>query len=381
MAASDPDGHHEAPASDSADDGLWPVYSGQGPLPAAGVAVLLASGAFPGRTAVETRARTVRDRWRRVAARLVERNARILVLRNAAEAVHRRDIVTTELLVPADMSLREIDSWVVGVDRQLALARDELGGALAREALRRLTDRRPPVDPHLLAMATRLAADDRSGRGGRIRGRLAKLDPENTPDRFAQALEVAARAAVTRSPVASQTYADQLSSIVRAGNAETGRRREELMIAAGYLQAIEAAPCSHPWRDWLIDRLDSVLTGGLGLPDDVQDAAERLRSQIEESAEHSYLTRLLRGHLTGLGFTVLVSAAESGDVSLYVRDGGRLLLRGGLVTAGPPVGGAPPSPAFTRALDALAPLLGTSPAWDPAAFEVPYANAACHETP
>jgi len=380
MAPSDPDGHDEAPASDEADDGLWPVFSGQGPLPAAGVAVLLASGAFPGRTTVETRARTVRDRWRRVAARLVERNARILVLRHAAEAVHGRDIVTTELLVPADMSLREIDSWVVGVDRRLALARDELGGALAREALRRLTDRRPPVDPRLLAMATRLAADDRSGRGGRIRARLAKLDPENTPDRFAQALEVAARAAVTRSPVAAQTYADQLSSIVRAGNAETRRRHDELMIAAGYLQAIEAAPGAHPWRDWLVDRLNSVLAGGLGLPDEVQDAAERLRSQIEESAEHSYLTELLRGHLTRLGFTVLVSAAESGDVSLHIRDGGRLLLRGGLVTAGPPVGGAPPAPAFTRALDALAPLLGTSPAWDPAAFEVPYANAACHET-
>ena len=373
MATSDPDIHDEEPD----DDGLWPVFSGQGRLPPAGVAVLLAVGAFHGRT--EMRARTVRDRWRRVAARLVERNSRILVLRQAAAAVRGQHVITTELLVPAHMSLREIDSWVVGVDLRLAVARDRLGDALAGEALRQLTDRRPPVDPHVLAMAGRLAADDLSDRGGRIRRCLAMLDPENTPDRYAQALELAARAATTRSPVAARTYADQLSSIVRAGNAETRRRREEMMIAAGYLQAIKAVPDAHPWRGWLIDRLDSVLTGGFGLADDVQDAAERLRCQIEENAEHSYLTWLLRGHLTRLGFTVFVSATESGDVSLHVR-GGRLLLRSGLVTAGPPVGGPPPSPAFTRALDGLATLLGTAPAWDPDAFEVRYAGAARYET-
>jgi hypothetical protein len=378
MAAHDPDFDSEALTSIPDDDGLWPVFSGQGPLPPAGVAVLIAFGAFPGRTGTEPHARTVRDRWRCAAACVAERNARILVLRHAARELRRHDIVNIELLVPVHMSLREIDSWIVSVDRQLALVRDRLRGALACEALRRLTDRRPPVDRRILVMAGRLTSQGRPDRTERIRERLAMLDPENTLDRYAKALEVAARAAATRSSVAAGAYIDQLSSIIRVNNAETGRRREELMIAAGYLHVIESAPDPHPWRDWLIDRLNSVLAGGLGLSGDVQDAAERLRCQIEENAERDYLTQLLHGYLTRLGFTVLVDVSKPGEASLNVR-GGRLLVRGGLVTAGPSKCGSPPSSAFTGALDGLASLLGTTPAWEPAVSRAQCANASSHE--
>jgi hypothetical protein len=378
MAAHDPDFGGEVLTSIPDDDGLWPVFSGQGPLPPAGVAVLIAFGAFPGRTWTEPHARTVRDRWRHAAACVVERNARILVLRHAARELRRSDIVEIESLVPVHMSLREIDSWIVSVDRRLALARDRLRDALASEALRRLMDRRPPVDRRVLVMAGRLTSDGRPDRTGRIRERLAMLDPENTPDRYAEALEVAAKAAATRSSVAAGAYIDQLSSIVRVNNTETGRRREELMTAAGYLQVIESVPDSHPCRDWLMDRLNSVLSGGLGLTGEVQDAAERLRCHAEEKAEREYLTRLLHGYLTGLGFTVLVDVSKPDEVSLNVR-GGRLLLRGGLVTAGPAKCESPPSGAFTGALDGLAPLLGTTPIWEPATSRAPCANTSPHE--
>jgi hypothetical protein len=350
------------------EDGLWPVFSGKGPLPAAGVPVLLAAGAFPGCPATGLQARSVRDRWRLAAARVVDRNAQILVLRLAARALHREDVVQTELLAPARMSLPKIESWVREADQELAQDRRRLRMALVREALRLLTDRLPPMDPWVVAMARRLTLDGEPGPDVRIRRRLTMLDPENTAGRWAQALELAARAAVTRSPVAACAYADQLVSVVRANNAETKRRREESMIAAGYLQALEAVPGADPRRDRLIGRLGSVLAGELTLRDDVQDAAERLRCQIEENAERAYLCGLLRGHLARHGFTVLVEAGEPDGVALKVR-GGQLLVHAGLVTAAAPRSGTRPSPAFTRAVDELAPLLGATPTWAPAAFD------------
>lgn len=229
-------------------------------------------------------------RWECAAARVIAVNARIAVLAARAEA----GMVLPEPLDLAVLRLADVESSCRLADQALARLEDLVREHSAREALRGLADRSPAPPASVLAAARALAAGrlPRSGRSAeQVLRRLAVLDPQAPSDLLERVLETAARAIASRSAVASRSYADQLISLVRVVNAETAQRRAEVLTAARYLQVLSAVvPSPHPRGGEITARLAAVLAGHARLSGGLQDAAERLRGELEEQTERSFLT-------------------------------------------------------------------------------------------
>lgn len=348
------------------------AFGSDAPLPPGGLAMLLArSVAIAGRAGQGA----ALEPWEHAAAQVVVLNAQISVMTAFARSIGgaATDPVLPEPLSLDGLRLEAIDVWCRCADRALALAQRALRERSAAVALRRLEARRPALPGRILAAAGAL-----TGRrlvrpallDEQVLRRLDTLDPQTPAHQVERALETAARAVASSSSVPSRSYADQLISLVRVINTETAQLRREMLIAACYLQALSATlPHPHVRGEQIMARLDEVVAGQSRLSGDLQDAAERLRGQLEETFERSSLAEVTHRFLADRGFTVLIDndgAVPAIVVTAFSDDNGSccgtLTVTDGIVAGAPP--GRAPSAEFTRAVEQLRSRLGPAITWD-----------------
>jgi len=288
----------------------------------------------------QLRAEEAGELWREAVVQVMDRNARIAMLRGAAGPDEDPDLPIPPPLDLAGRSLDQLYAWCKQTDQRLVKLERRRAGGWIVAALRRLSASAPDaagaapsaLDEGRRELAERLealqlqretgapapapalavagASEDQEL--GAIRavvvGVLDGLEPLAGDEAMASVLQAAELATGARSLAEARRWLDELYLRARKASTEGWRRRDAAREASQYLQAVEAG-LGEPERLGDTERrvvasLREVVAGRGELDGDLRMAAERLLEAARTAAKRRYLQELVHQTLVDLGYQV-----------------------------------------------------------------------------
>lgn len=302
----------------------------------------------------QLRAEEAGELWREAVVQVMDRNARIAMLRGAAGPDTDPDLPIPPPLDLAGRSLDQLYAWCKQTDQRLVKLERRRAGAWIVAALRRLSADAPgaagdapsALDEGRRELAERLEAlqlqretgapaptpavadagedQDLGAIRAVVVGVLDGLEPLAGDEAMASVLQAAELATGARSLAEARRWLDELYLRARKANQEGRRRRDAAREASQYLQAVEAA-LGEPERLGDAERrvvasLREVVAGRGELDGDLHMAAEGVLEAARTAAKRRYLQDLVRQTLVDLGYQVgdgFTTVAPSGSAPSF----------------------------------------------------------------
>jgi hypothetical protein len=303
----------------------------------------------------QLRAEEAGELWREAVVQVMDRNARIAMLRGAAGPDADPDLPIPPPLDLAGRSLDQLYAWCKQTDQQLVKLERRRAGAWIVAALRRLSASAPgagaapsaldegrrelterlealqlqretgaPAPVPVLAVAGAGEEQEHGAIRAIVVGVLDGLEPLAGDEVMASVFQAAELATGARSLAEARRWLDELYLRARTASKEGRRRRNAAREASQYLQAVEAGLGEQERlgdaERRVVASLREVVAGRGELDGDLRSAAERLLDAARTAAKRRYLQELVRQTLVDLGYQVgdgFTTVAPSGSAASF----------------------------------------------------------------